>query len=111
MWCYVAGVVEEPERAQLLHSMAEVALNGSGSARLAPLEPAEPLAPAGAVCALARDGPATALAGGDKRALRLAADAASRSALPLLFVDPAPANATWEALELYPHPEVLAQVR
>lgn len=50
------------------------------------------------------------LGGGDARAARLAAAGAARAAVPLLLVDHAPADAAWEALELYPHPQVLAQV-
>ncbi|XP_026736704.1 probable glutamate receptor, partial [Trichoplusia ni] len=50
-----------------------------------------------------------AVCGGDARSARLAAAGAARAALPLLLVDHAPADATWEAIELYPHPEVLAQ--
>lgn len=50
-----------------------------------------------------------ALTGGDARATRLAAAGAARAALPLLLVDHAPADAAWEALELYPQPQVLAQ--
>ena len=49
------------------------------------------------------------LTGGDARAMRLAAAGAARAALPLLLVEPAPADAAWEALELFPRPQVLAQ--
>lgn len=52
---------------------------------------------------------ATLGGGGDARAARLAAAGAARAALPLLLLEHAPAAAAWEALELYPHPQVLAQ--
>lgn len=109
--CAVTGVVEsEPERAVQLASMVDLALNGSGSVRRESLEPNEPLALADAVCSLAQGEERVVLAGGDPRTLRLASGAAARSGLPLLLVDPVPADATWEVLELYPHPEVLAKV-
>ncbi|KAJ8723365.1 hypothetical protein PYW08_003277 [Mythimna loreyi] len=110
----VIGVVEQPMRAMQLAAAVDAALNVSGAAAVAPLEPDEPLAPPAAVCAQAaasEDGsPAVAtLGGGDARAARLAAAGAARAALPLLLVDHAPASSAWEALELYPHPQVLAQ--
>lgn len=50
--------------------------------------------------------------GGDAgaRAQRLAAEAAARAGLPLLLTGPEPSGAEWEALALYPHPDVLAMV-
>lgn len=44
------------------------------------------------------------------RAARLAAEAAARAGVPLLLLQPAPLSASWEALALYPHEDVLAQV-
>ncbi|CAB3254202.1 unnamed protein product [Arctia plantaginis] len=108
--CAITGVVEsEPERAVQLAIMVDLALNGSGTVQRESLEPNEPLALADAVCSLAQGEERVVLAGGDPRTLRLAGGAAARSGLPLLLVDPVPANATWEVLELYPHPEVLAK--
>lgn len=49
--CVVAGVVEQPVRALQLAAAVDAALNASGSAAVAPLEPDEPLAPPAAVCA------------------------------------------------------------
>ncbi|KAJ8723589.1 hypothetical protein PYW08_003501 [Mythimna loreyi] len=109
------GVVEQPVRALQLAAAVDAALGAPGAAAVAPLEPDEPLAPPAAVCAQAgvgADGGAGVVAtvgGGDARAARLAAAGAARAALPLLLVEHAPAHAAWEALALYPHPQVLAQ--
>ncbi|XP_035449990.2 glutamate receptor ionotropic, kainate 2 isoform X1 [Spodoptera frugiperda] len=103
------GVVEQPDRALQLAAAVDAALQTAGAAAVAPLEPAEPLAPPAAVCAQAAGGAGAALTGGDARATRLAAAGAARAALPLLLVEQAPADAAWEALQLWPHPQVLAQ--
>lgn len=44
------------------------------------------------------------------RTARLAAEAAARAGVPLLLLQPAPLDASWEVLALYPHEDVLAQV-
>ncbi|KAJ0183044.1 hypothetical protein K1T71_001020 [Dendrolimus kikuchii] len=130
------GVVEQqPERARHLAAAVEAALRvasadtgeapGGGatsdvdeappedddasSVHIAAVEPDEPLAVPAHVCEQASEARDAVVSGGGARAMRLAEAAAARAGLPLLLVDPAPTNSSWEALALYPHPDVLAQ--
>ncbi|XP_030033794.2 glutamate receptor ionotropic, kainate 2 [Manduca sexta] len=108
------GVVElQPILARQLAAAAEAALQSLPDAgvtvQVAGVEPDEPLSLAAHLCAQAREGVAAVLSAGGERAARLAGAAAARAGVPLLLLDEAPADGSWEALPLYPHPDVLAQ--
>lgn len=109
-----AGVVEiDPQAAWRLAAAAEAALPAEGAdaadaATVEPVVPEEPLAVPAHVCGQATHATAALVGGGGTR---LAAAAAARAGLPLLLVQPTPAPAAWEALALYPHEDVLVEVR
>ncbi|KAM3960066.1 glutamate receptor ionotropic, kainate 2 [Aphomia sociella] len=105
------GVVEaDPVLAQQLAAAADAALGAPGTA-VAPAEPDEPLALPAHVCAQASAESVAAVSGGGGRGgARLAAEGAARAGLPLLLLDELPVDATWEALALYPHPDIFTQI-
>ncbi|CAH2046640.1 unnamed protein product, partial [Iphiclides podalirius] len=100
----IGVVCAEPERAQRLAAAVDAALNCTEPcARLLPAEPREPLALPHAVCDQAGSGVNVLL--GEAAAL----PAAARAGLPLLLPAPAPALDEVAALQLLPHPDLIAQ--